>query len=234
MNPRSLATSPEGCWTFIAAIEVDLGSRTEHDSLHRQGRGGGHCQGTGSAACGSRERCAPSSRSRSVALSSIRRLDDRPANCPGRTYVIGGSPSHDRQTSETVEIGANQPGGAPRTIRFCKEATSIGQMRKKLDPHQLLLDLARNGGPDVVHLPYTPEFEAVCQQINPVATIEDKHRIWEKLLGLREGNASPAYPIQSCYRPSARTSSRAGEPGRTHLSWAATERPTLRYSRANS
>lgn len=64
-------------------------------------------------------------------------------------------------------------------------------MRKKPDPHQLLLDLARTGGPDVVHLPYTPEFEAVCQQINPVATIEDKHGIWEKLLGLREGNASP-------------------------------------------
>jgi hypothetical protein len=46
----------------------------------------------------------------------------------------------------------------------------------------MLLDLAQHEGPDVVHLPYTAEFEAVCQAINPAATTEDKHRIWEKLL----------------------------------------------------
>jgi hypothetical protein len=64
-------------------------------------------------------------------------------------------------------------------------------MRKRPDPDQMLLDLARNEGPDVVHLPYTSEFEAICQRINPAATIEDKHGIWEKLLGLRDVTASP-------------------------------------------
>jgi hypothetical protein len=58
-------------------------------------------------------------------------------------------------------------------------------MSKRRDPNQLLLNLARSEGPDVVHLPYTPEFEKVCQQINPTATTEDKHRFWEKLLELR-------------------------------------------------
>ncbi len=55
-------------------------------------------------------------------------------------------------------------------------------MSKRRDPNQLLLDLARNEGPEVVHLPYTAEFEAICQRINPGATTEDKHRLWEKLL----------------------------------------------------
>ena len=59
-------------------------------------------------------------------------------------------------------------------------------MRKRRDPDQLLLDLARNEGPDVVHLPYSPEFETICERISPSATTEDKHRIWEQLLGLRE------------------------------------------------
>ncbi|HEV7998458.1 MAG TPA: hypothetical protein VGP63_01180 [Planctomycetaceae bacterium] len=55
-------------------------------------------------------------------------------------------------------------------------------MSKRRDPNQLLLDLAQKEGPGVVHLPYTPEFEAVCQQLNPAATLEDKHRFWETLL----------------------------------------------------
>ncbi|MCP4251540.1 MAG: DUF3800 domain-containing protein [bacterium] len=55
----------------------------------------------------------------------------------------------------------------------------------------MLLDLARDEGPDVVHLPYSSEFEAVCRQISPAATTEDKHRIWEKLLKLREVDISP-------------------------------------------
>jgi uncharacterized protein DUF3800 len=65
-------------------------------------------------------------------------------------------------------------------------------MSKKTDPDQMLLDLARSEGPGVVHLPYSSEFELVCQQINPGATTEDKHRIWEKLLDLREVDASLA------------------------------------------
>src|SRR5262245_61195459 len=72
-------------------------------------------------------------------------------------------------------------------------------MRKRPNPDQMLLDLARNEGQDVVHLPYTSEFEAVCQQINPAATIEDKHRIWEKLLGLGEIDNSPAKAATSSH-----------------------------------
>lgn len=63
-------------------------------------------------------------------------------------------------------------------------------MSKRRDQNQLLLDLARNEGPDVLHLPYSSEFEAVCQRINPAAKTEDKHCIWEKLLELREADTS--------------------------------------------
>ena len=65
-------------------------------------------------------------------------------------------------------------------------------MRKKPDPNQLLLDLARNKGPDVVHLPYTSEFESFCEKINPAATTEDMHRIWEELLDRTEVDTSHA------------------------------------------
>lgn len=68
-------------------------------------------------------------------------------------------------------------------------------MSKRRDAEQMLFDLAQNEGPDVVHLPYTPEFEAVCQQISPAATTEDKHRIWEKLLNLGEVDTSPAETV---------------------------------------
>ncbi|MDZ4782038.1 MAG: hypothetical protein SGJ19_17455 [Planctomycetia bacterium] len=64
----------------------------------------------------------------------------------------------------------------------------------------MLLDLARNEGPDVVHLPYTPEFEAVCQRINSAATIDDKHGIWETLLGL---TAADTPPIEAVVPPPA-------------------------------
>ena len=55
-------------------------------------------------------------------------------------------------------------------------------MSKKRNPNQMLLDLARASGSEVVHLPYSPKFESVCDKINPTATIEEKHRIWEQLL----------------------------------------------------
>ncbi len=64
-------------------------------------------------------------------------------------------------------------------------------MSKRRNPVQMLLDLARNEGPDVVHLPYSPEFEAVCHRIDPAAKTEDKHRIWEQLLELRQADTSP-------------------------------------------
>jgi hypothetical protein len=60
-------------------------------------------------------------------------------------------------------------------------------MRRNSD--QLLLDLARNEGPDVLHLPYTADFEAVCKQINPSATTADMHRFWEKLLDFRSAKS---------------------------------------------
>lgn len=57
-------------------------------------------------------------------------------------------------------------------------------MNKKNDPSQLLFELARTEGPDVVHLAYSPEFEALCRQINPAATTQEKHALWEKLIEL--------------------------------------------------
>jgi hypothetical protein len=54
----------------------------------------------------------------------------------------------------------------------------------KSDPSQLLFELARTEGPDVVHLAYSPEFEALCRQINPNATTQEKHSLWERLLEL--------------------------------------------------
>lgn len=63
-------------------------------------------------------------------------------------------------------------------------------MSKRRDPNQLLLDLARHEGPDVVHLPYTAEFEAVCRRIDPSATTKVKHQIWETLLELGASHTS--------------------------------------------
>lgn len=62
-------------------------------------------------------------------------------------------------------------------------------MSKRSDPNQMLLDLAENEGPDIVHLPYTPEFEALCKRFNPKATLEEKHQIWEKVLQFSEVDA---------------------------------------------
>jgi hypothetical protein len=75
-------------------------------------------------------------------------------------------------------------------------------MSKKNNPTKLLFDLARDKGPDVVHLPYSSEFEAFCNKITPKATTEDKHSIWERLIDGRDvelvstGQAEPAQ-IQS-------------------------------------
>ena len=57
-------------------------------------------------------------------------------------------------------------------------------MSKKNDPSLLLFELARTNGPDVVHLAYSSEFEALCRQINPNATTQEKHALWERLLEL--------------------------------------------------
>jgi hypothetical protein len=63
-------------------------------------------------------------------------------------------------------------------------------MAKRHNPEQMLLDLARTEGPSLVHLPYTPEFEAVCERINAKPTTEDKHRIWEQLVVLGEAHTT--------------------------------------------
>lgn len=75
-------------------------------------------------------------------------------------------------------------------------------MSKKRNPDQLLLDLAHNEGSAVAHLPYSDEFEAVCRQINPKATTEDKHRIWEKLLDLGQVDISVGEVAASLGEPS--------------------------------
>ena len=46
-----------------------------------------------------------------------------------------------------------------------------------------------------MHLPYSSEFESVCRKINPAATTEDKHRIWEELLDRSEVDTSPTETI---------------------------------------
>jgi hypothetical protein len=68
-------------------------------------------------------------------------------------------------------------------------------MSKKRNPQQMLLDLARDEGRDVLHLPYTLEFEALCQHLNPAATTEDKRRIWEQLLRLRGAETPPVRAV---------------------------------------
>src|SRR4051812_33146186 len=67
-------------------------------------------------------------------------------------------------------------------------------MSKRRNSKQMLLDLARSEGPGVVHLPYSREFEAVCQKIKPAATTDDKHHIWEELLDLGGKDGSPRDP----------------------------------------
>lgn len=67
-------------------------------------------------------------------------------------------------------------------------------MVKKGNPDQLLLDLARDEGQDVKHLPYTAAFETLCRQFNPSATIEEKHRIWERLLSEADSPAAKPSP----------------------------------------
>jgi len=54
-------------------------------------------------------------------------------------------------------------------------------MSKNRNFHQKLLELGRNEGPGVVHLPYTPGFEEICRRDNPSATREDMHRAWEEV-----------------------------------------------------
>jgi hypothetical protein len=65
---------------------------------------------------------------------------------------------------------------------------------KHSHPSQLLFKLAQDEGPDVVHLPYSREFEAVCHQINPSATTQDKHTMWEQLLELRTAQDPASKP----------------------------------------
>jgi hypothetical protein len=68
-------------------------------------------------------------------------------------------------------------------------------VNEKPNPKQMLLELARNEGPDVLHLPYSREFETLCRQINPTATTQDKHQIWEELLKLQSAEILPATPL---------------------------------------
>lgn len=79
-------------------------------------------------------------------------------------------------------------------------------MNKKNDPNQLLFELARTEGPDVAHLAYSPEFEALCRQIYPNATTQEKHALWERLLELNsnpDGRDTDVAPDRQSLAPSA-------------------------------
>jgi hypothetical protein len=79
-------------------------------------------------------------------------------------------------------------------------------LNKKNDPSQLLFELARTEGPDVAHLAYSPEFEALCRQINPNATTQEKHALWERLLELNstpDGRDTDVAPDRPSLAPSA-------------------------------
>jgi hypothetical protein len=83
-------------------------------------------------------------------------------------------------------------------------------LNNKPDSNQMLMELARNEGPDVLHLPYSREFEALCGQIKPRATTQDKHKIWERLLELGASEDEPAAaPAQAPVPPTAEASSAA-------------------------
>lgn len=72
------------------------------------------------------------------------------------------------------------------------------------------MELARNEGPDVVHLPYSQEFEALCSQIKPKATTQDKHKIWERLLELGGSeDKPPSVSAQAAVSPTPEASSAA-------------------------
>jgi hypothetical protein len=64
-------------------------------------------------------------------------------------------------------------------------------MNDQPDPSEMLLELTRNEGPDVVHLAYSPEFEKVCRTITPSPSTQDKHVIWKRLLDLQSTTNSP-------------------------------------------
>jgi len=49
----------------------------------------------------------------------------------------------------------------------------------------MLIELARDEGPDVIHLAYSPQFEKVCGKLKPSPSTQDKHAIWEQLLQLQ-------------------------------------------------
>jgi hypothetical protein len=106
-------------------------------------------------------------------------------------------------------------------------------LNKKNDPSLLLFEFARTEGPDVVHLAYSPEFEALCRQINPSATTQEKHALWEQLLELETATdrretdvatelqppaassvpAAPIVPVPLAPRPSPRMATPPAESG---------------------
>jgi hypothetical protein len=69
-------------------------------------------------------------------------------------------------------------------------------MLSKEKQTQLLFELLEKEGPDVTHLPYTPAFENLCGALSKQPSIQEKHKIWERILELgsnpEEEKAPPA------------------------------------------
>ena len=58
-------------------------------------------------------------------------------------------------------------------------------MQRKDEQSELLFQLLQKEGTDVIHLPYTPAFENVCSALSKKPSIEDKHKLWERVLELQ-------------------------------------------------
>jgi hypothetical protein len=78
-------------------------------------------------------------------------------------------------------------------------------MRRKDKQNELLFQFLQKEGPDVIHLPYTPAFENVCSALSQEPSIEDKHKVWERILELQSRSQveqTPAVPTAEPLEPS--------------------------------
>jgi hypothetical protein len=67
-------------------------------------------------------------------------------------------------------------------------------MQRKDEQSELLFQLLQKEGTDVIHLPYTPAFENVCSALSKKPSIEDKHKLWERVLELQSHSQAEKPP----------------------------------------
>lgn len=84
-------------------------------------------------------------------------------------------------------------------------------MNSKPDAERLLRALANSRSRELVHLPYTEDFETTCAKIIPGATTAQKHELWEWFLSLRpvdptvvEGPRNSTAPVTTTQQTSPR------------------------------